>query len=250
MPGASVSIVGATKTFDRDFTPLLNISLDVAPGEFIAFLGPSGCGKTTLLRLIAGLDQPTLGTISARAERDLRVSYVFQDAHLLPWRNLTRNVELPLELIGVPKDRWAERVGAALRNVKLESFGSYMPWQLSGGMKMRASLARALVRVPNLLLLDEPFAALDEVTRIRLDEDLRQIWREEGMTIFFVTHSISEAAFLANRVVVFSRRERGIVADLSIELPEERNAELRQSPKYQQIVRQLYELFQDHGGET
>lgn len=206
------------------------MDLNVPGGEFLAMIGPSGCGKSTLLRIIAGLDHPTAGSISG--VDPTAIAFVFQDAHLLPWRNVLRNVALPLELRGVDKPTRIERAMAAIEQVGLADAIRRYPAQLSGGMRMRASLARALVSDPKLLLLDEPFAALDEITRQQLDEQLRQLWDRRRMTVLFVTHSINEAAFLADRAIVLTRRPARIVLDHRLELPPERIAELRGEPAF------------------
>ena len=244
---AAVGVRDATRTFPGGVAALGPISLDVPAGQFIALLGPSGCGKTTLLRMIAGLDRPTTGSVACDAAADpthAGIGYVFQDAHLLPWRSALRNVALPLELRGVPK---AERVAAAreaLRNVGLTDAADRYPAQLSGGMRMRVSLARALVTGPRLLLMDEPFAALDEITRQHLDDQLRRLFLERGITVVFVTHSILEAAFLADRVVVMSRRPGRIVLDRTLDLPAERLAELRTDAHFALQMRELFHALE------
>ncbi len=212
-------------------TVLADIDIAVAPGQFVALLGPSGCGKSTLLRLVAALDVARAGQVcvagqpvreSVRAAPHPvgdRIAFVFQDPHLLPWRTLLRNVELPLELAGVARAERRERALAVIDEVGLRDAHDRYPAALSGGMRMRASLARALVTDPAVLLLDEPFAALDEITRQRLDEKLYALWRERGMTVLFVTHSIGEAVFLSQRTIMLSRRPAGVVADQTIELP-------------------------------
>lgn len=204
--------------------------LDVAAGEFVAFIGPSGCGKSTLLRMIAGLDRPTAGTIAGVDAS--RIAFVFQDAHLLPWRNVLRNVVLPLELRGMAKAQSVERAMSAIEAVGLGDAIRRYPSQLSGGMRMRVSLARALVTDPTLLLLDEPFAALDEITRQQLDEQLRSLWTSRKMTVLFVTHSINEATFLAERAVVLTKRPARIAVDHRLDLPEQRSAALRGTPEF------------------
>jgi NitT/TauT family transport system ATP-binding protein len=216
------------------------LDLAVAPGEFLALLGPSGCGKSTLLRLIAGLDRPSSGEVVL--ERRLaagEVAYVFQDAHLLPWRDVLGNVSLPLELLGAPRDARRAKALAAIEAVGLADFARAYPAQLSGGMRMRVSLARTLVTRPRLLLLDEPFAALDEITRTALDADLRRLWMETGMTVIFVTHSVGEAAFLAERAVVLSQRPARVVADERLELPAERTLALRTDAAFTRVVAHL-----------
>jgi len=207
------------------------MDLEIAAGEFIAILGPSGCGKSTLLRMIARLTEPTAGSIAIQPEEQFQTSFVFQDAHLLPWRTVLDNAALPLELMGVAQEARYATARTALQQVSLCEAEDRYPAQLSGGMRMRASLARALVTKPRLLLLDEPFAALDEITRFRLDTQLRELWRTRGITVVFVTHSISEAAFLANRAVVLTKRGGGIKLDRRLDLPLERNDDLRMDPR-------------------
>ena len=241
--GTRVSITGVRRSFDNGVVALDNITLDVAGGEFVAILGPSGSGKSTLLRLIAGLDQPQVGQVSVGQPR---LAYVFQDAHLLPWRNVLSNVALPLELAGVPKELRRDAAMNAIEQVGLADAVTRYPAQLSGGMRMRASLARALVTDPSLFLLDEPFAALDEITRHRLDEQLRALWAQRRMTVVFVTHSIQEAAFLADRAVVLSRRPARVILDKRIDLPDERTEELRTTAAF---ARESHELHVALAGE-
>jgi NitT/TauT family transport system ATP-binding protein len=219
--------------------------LSVAAGEFLAILGPSGCGKSTLLRMIARLLDPDAGSVAVAPDADrFQTSFVFQDAHLLPWRTVLDNAALPLELMGLaPAERHA-KARAALHEVDLSEAVQRYPAQLSGGMRMRVSLARALVTAPRLLLLDEPFAALDEITRFRLDLRLRELWNARGMTVVFVTHSISEAAFLANRAVVLARRGGRIKLDRAIDLPE-RNENLRLDPRYGAEMKELLAAMEE-----
>jgi NitT/TauT family transport system ATP-binding protein len=238
--GVALRLKGVRRVFPPDVVVLAGMDLSIDPGEFLAILGPSGCGKSTLLRLIANLDQPTAGKIAAEPEGDrFQTAFVFQDAHLLPWRNVLDNAALPLELRGAPKAERHEKAHAALEQVGLREAEHRYPAQLSGGMRMRVSLARALVTEPRLLLLDEPFAALDEITRFHLDVQLRALWQRRGMTVVFVTHSISEAAFLANRAVVLGRRGGAIRLDRKLELPAERTNELRGDPRMGQEMRIL-----------
>jgi NitT/TauT family transport system ATP-binding protein len=231
--GVAIALEGVHRTFRSEaggeVAALAGIDLEVAAGDFVALLGPSGCGKSTLLRLVAGLDRPERGRVSGEPGR---VAMVFQDAHLLPWRDVRGNVELPLELLGVASAERRERASRAIAQVGLADAERRYPAELSGGMRMRASLARALVVEPRLLLLDEPFAALDELTRMALDDELRRLWREAALTVLFVTHSIAEAAYLAERVVVLSRRPARTVLDQRVALPAERTAALRGEPAF------------------
>jgi NitT/TauT family transport system ATP-binding protein len=219
---------------------LAGIDLEVEESSFVALLGPSGCGKSTLLRLVAGLDPAQRGLVRSGGGR---LAMVFQDAHLLPWRDVLANVELPLELLGQPAPARRARADAAIAQVGLTDAAHRYPAELSGGMRMRASLARALVTEPRLLLLDEPFAALDELTRMALDDELRRLWREAGLTVLFVTHSIAEAAYLAERVVVLSRRPARVVLDHTLALPAERSAALRAEPAFARELGVLHEAL-------
>jgi NitT/TauT family transport system ATP-binding protein len=243
-----VTLEGVSRTFDSGMTAVDRISLNIEPGDFAVLLGPSGCGKSTLLRLIAGLDRPTRGEVAvggrpprSRGGHDL--AYVFQDPHLMPWRNVLRNVALPLELRGISKKERYAVAREAIEQVGLGEFSRHYPAQLSGGMRMRVSLARALVTDPKLLLLDEPFAALDELTRHALDEQLHQLWHRRGMTVLFVTHSTAEAAFLGRRAIVFSPRPGRIVLDHPIPLPQPRTAAVRGEPAYAGQMRMLYDAL-------
>lgn len=244
----SVTCAGVTRVFPGGVAAVAGVDLTLRAGSFTAFLGPSGCGKSTLLRMIAGLDRPTSGSIDVGGappgDRGVPVAFVFQDAHLLPWRNVLDNAALPLELAGVGKHERHEAARAVLTDVGLADAATRVPAELSGGMRMRVSLARALVTRPRLLLLDEPFAALDELTRNRLDDRLRVLWRERGTTVVFVTHSITEAAYLAERAIVFSRRPARIVVDHLLELPAERAAALRGEAVFAAQVRKLHQALE------
>jgi NitT/TauT family transport system ATP-binding protein len=240
--GAGVELVGLRRVFDGGVAAIDGVDLSVKAGEFVAILGPSGCGKSTLLRIIAGLDKPTAGRVDLGPQT--KIAYVFQDAHLLPWRNMLRNVALPLELQGVPKQKRLASAEAALAQVGLADALARYPSQLSGGMRMRVSLARALVTEPTLLLLDEPFAALDEITRQKLDEQLRQLWLSHGLTVLFVTHSTNEAVFLADRAVVLSGRPARVVQDRPIALPRQRDGALRSTAEFAGQTRFIFEALE------
>lgn len=229
MAGAWIQFENVSRSFSERVKALENIHFKVAAGDFVSILGPSGCGKSTLLRLAAGLDCPSHGTI--QSER-VGSGFVFQEPQLLPWRNCLQNVALPLELLNKGESEKEQIALHSLEQVGLKDFSKAYPHELSGGMKMRASLARALVTEPELLFLDEPFAALDELTRFHLEQELRQLWIKRRMTVLFVTHSISEAVFLANRVIVLSARPGKIIADLSVDLDEKRDQSTRMSPRF------------------
>jgi NitT/TauT family transport system ATP-binding protein len=252
--GVGIEVRGVRREFEGGVVALDNLSLSVASGEFLAILGPSGCGKSTLLRLIAGLDRPQAGEVHVTSDgveserlRRSDVAYVFQDAHLLPWRNVIQNVALPLELIHVDRAKRLEAARKAIEQVGLADAADRYPNQLSGGMRMRVSLARAMVTRPRLLLLDEPFAALDEITRQRLDERLRELWAAAGMTVLFVTHSTTEAVFLAERAIVLSQRPGRVMDDHRIDLPGERDGATRATPRFAQECRVLYEALERGG---
>jgi len=227
--GVALHLNGVRREFEDGLVVIGGMHLHVDAGEFLAVLGPSGCGKSTLLRMIARLADPDAGSLTFDPQP--RTAFVFQDAHLLPWRNVLDNAALPLELMGSAREERYKKARAVLAQVGLTEAEQRYPAQLSGGMRMRVSLARALVTQPSLLLMDEPFAALDEITRFGLESQLRDLWRERGMTIVFVTHSISEAAFLANRAIVLTRRGGSIKLDRRMELPNERHNELRSDPR-------------------
>ena len=244
---AVVELIGVTKRWGP-VTAVEPTDLRIDDGEFVAILGPSGCGKSTLLRIIAGLDRPTAGTVNVEPTGGRyqlpTIGYVFQDAHLLPWRTVLDNVALPLELSGAPRHARHAAALAAVEQVGLAEAADRYPAQLSGGMRMRASLARALVLEPEILLLDEPFAALDEITRQHLDDQLRALWSRRRMTTVFVTHSIIEAAFLADRAIVFTRRPARIVLDHRLLLPPERTAALRTDSHFAREMRKLFEALE------
>jgi NitT/TauT family transport system ATP-binding protein len=243
---SSVAIRGVSHSFSSGGPVLQDIDLELAAGSFVALLGPSGCGKSTLLRFISGLDTPSQGSISVAA--GARLAFVFQDAQLLPWRSVLDNVALPLELSGVSRVEARQRARAPLADVELSDVLERYPDQLSGGMRMRVSIARALVTEPSILLLDEPFAALDELTRQRLDERLRALWLARRMTVIFVTHALAEAAYLADRALVMSRRPGSIVLDHALLLPEARGLELRTSLAFVDQTAILFRALRAHGG--
>jgi len=238
-----IELSGVSKRFPNGTLALENINSHIGHGDFVALLGPSGCGKSTLLRLIAGLEKPSAGKVSWQdgAPKPGEIGFVFQDSTLMPWLSAADNVFLPLKLRGKRKAETKAQVDAALQQVGLQDFTKSKPAALSGGMKMRVSIARALVSEPKVLLMDEPFAALDEFTRHKLQEDLRRLWRADQKTIVFVTHSIYEAAFLATRVLVMSARPGRIAADIECNIGEV--AERRTAPGYIALVKQLSDLL-------
>ncbi|MBZ8134986.1 nitrate/sulfonate/bicarbonate ABC transporter ATP-binding protein [Afifella sp. IM 167] len=246
--GAAIAAESLGKVFPDGLETLRDISLRVEPGEFVALLGPSGCGKTTLLRLVAGLEAPTAGRLSvdhAASGGAPEIGYVFQTPTLMPWASLAENIRLPLTLRHVPRREADRSVAEALERVGLADFAKTLPSRLSGGMAMRASLARALVTRPDLLLLDEPFAALDEMTRFRLGEELSALQAELGFTVLFVTHSVYEAAFLAARVLVFSSRPGRIVGEAENAAPMPRQPEHRSEAAFQTVVEELRRLLSE-----
>jgi NitT/TauT family transport system ATP-binding protein len=249
-----VSLRNVTKTFaEGAVTAIQSIELDVRPGEFVSLIGPSGCGKSTLLRIIGDLVTPSSGEVvvngksarQARLDRDYGI--VFQDAVLYDWRTVEKNIALPLELMGHGRAERTARVQELMAVVELVGFENHYPWQLSGGMQQRVSIARALSFSPALLLMDEPFGALDEMTRERLNGELLRIWRSLGSTIVFVTHSIAEAVFLSTRVVVMSRRPGRIAAIVEIDLPQPRNADTREEPRFFELVTEVRERLREGG---
>jgi NitT/TauT family transport system ATP-binding protein len=245
-----VEIQKLTKRFERgDVVALQDIDLAIEPGEFISLIGPSGCGKSTLLRIIGDLIKPTSGTVNVngkpapRARADHDYGIVFQDSVLFDWRTVAKNVALPLEMLGWDRARRKSRTDEMLELVELQGFGDHHPWQLSGGMQMRVAIARALAFQPALLLMDEPFGALDEMTRERLNMELLRIWDASKSTVVFVTHSISEAVFLSTRAVVMSPRPGRIADIVDIDLPYPRGAQTREEPRYFELVTQVREAL-------
>ncbi len=232
---AVVALDGVGKTFANGVVALERLDLDVRPGELLSLLGPSGCGKSTALRIIAGLSVPSSGRVAwgegAATAGRRRIGFVFQEPTLMPWATVTANVRLPLRLAGLKADAPA-RVDAALARVGLAGFAQSYPRELSGGMKMRASIARALVTEPALLLMDEPFAALDEITRFRLNNDLLSLWQSLRKTVVFVTHSVFESVYLSQRIVVMTPRPGRVFTELAIDAPFPRDESFRTSADY------------------
>ncbi|MEM9432997.1 MAG: ABC transporter ATP-binding protein [Pseudomonadota bacterium] len=235
------------ETSDGPVHALSNVSLDISAGEFVSFIGPSGCGKTTFLRAIAALEAPTGGTITVNemtpdAARQARAyGYVFQAAGLYPWRTIAGNVRLPLEIMGYSKQEQRDRVDRVLDLVELTGFGGKFPWQLSGGMQQRASIARSLAFDADILLMDEPFGALDEIVRDHLNEQLLDLWARTGKTVGFVTHSIPEAVYLSTKIVVMSPRPGRIYDVIDSPLPRERPLEIRDTPEFIAVAHQVRE---------
>ena len=242
-----VALSGVSKAFRSGVTVLRKISLSVERGEFVTFLGPSGCGKSTLLRIVSGLSLPTEGTvqINGMTPKDAReiTSFLFQDATLLPWRTVEQNVGLGMELEHAARDLRKERVARMLALVGLTDAAARYPCQLSGGMKMRVSIARALASKPRLLLMDEPFAALDEIARDRLNEELLRLYSEQQWTVLFVTHSVAEAVFLSTRIVVLAPHPGRVASELAVTLPWPRTAETRDSRAFEELVTQASRLL-------
>lgn len=235
--GTAVQLRGITKIYDNGVAALGSLDLDVRAGEFVSLLGPSGCGKSTALRIIAGLSEPTTGSVrvAARGAQDRSkhdVGFVFQEPTLMPWATVRSNVQLPLDLAHVSRREANARVDQALAQVGLAEFAQVYPRELSGGMKMRVSLARALVTDPDILLMDEPFAALDEITRFRLNNDLLELWRKLHKTIIFVTHSVFESVYLSQRVLVMTPRPGRLSCEFQISAAEPRSEDFRTSAEY------------------
>jgi NitT/TauT family transport system ATP-binding protein len=248
-PANVVEIGGVSKAFRTGVTALQDIALEIKSGEFVSLIGPSGCGKSTLLRIVGDLIQPSSGSVvvngksahQARLDHDYGI--VFQDAVLYDWRTVARNVSLPLEMLRWDRARRRARVAEMLELVELTGFESSRPWQLSGGMQQRVSIARALSFDPALLLMDEPFGALDEMTRERLNMELLRIWEKAGSTVVFVTHSIAEAVFLSTRVVVMSARPGRVADVIEIDLEQPRTAETREDPHYFELITAVRETL-------
>ena len=242
------------KTYSNGTHALSRVKLAIQRGEFVSLLGPSGCGKSTLLKMFAGLEQPSAGHVrwwgkAATHTPGRSLAMVFQEATLMPWARVSDNVRLPLDLAGMPKEQSQPKVDAALALVGLSGFSQVYPRELSGGMQMRASIARALATEPNLLLMDEPFGALDEFTRNKLDSDLRQLWTSRDLTVVFVTHSIFEAVYLSSRVVVMGARPGRVIADVPIDGPLYRDEAYRTSPAFIEQCAHLSRLLAQANGD-
>ena len=241
-----VRLTGVAKRFPNGTLALDRVDLAISRGSFVSLLGPSGCGKSTILRMIAGLVQPSAGRIdwpglpeAARTGAHPELGFVFQEPTLMPWTSVADNIRLPLKVAGVAKADADARIAEAISMVGLEGFAQAFPRELSGGMKMRVSIARALVTRPKLLLMDEPFAALDEITRFKLNNDLLELWRRFGWTVIFVTHSVFESVYLSDRILVMSARPGRIVEDVSIPAPYPRDDSFRVSDAYGDLCREV-----------
>ena len=241
-----LALHGVGKVFSNGVTALSDVNLTIREGDFLSLLGPSGCGKSTALRLIAGLSTPTSGVLDWRADGSLdrsNIGFVFQEPTLLPWASVFDNVWLPLRLKGVSRAKAAPAVMEMLARVHLTGVEDAVPRELSGGMKMRVSIARAMVTKPRVLLMDEPFAALDEITRFKLNNDLLELWQDERFTVVFVTHSVFESVFLSNRVVVMAARPGRVFDELAIEASYPRDEAFRTSPDYAALCRQTSDVL-------
>lgn len=256
-PASVIRLAGVRKVFENGVVALDGLDLDVREGEFLSLLGPSGCGKSTALRLIAGLTAADAGQLlvapggrpdSSPGRRD--IAFVFQEPTLMPWATAFDNVWLPLRLAGTSKAEARDRVRGALAGVGLDGFEAAYPRELSGGMRMRVSIARALVTGPRLLLMDEPFAALDEITRFRLNDDLLRLKEEQGWTVVFVTHSVFESVFLSSRIAVMTARPGRIAGEVEIDVPYPRSAPFRTDPRYAEACRTTSAMLLDAMGEA
>jgi NitT/TauT family transport system ATP-binding protein len=250
-----VSLRGITKVFSNGTVALQNFSLDIVQGELLSLLGPSGCGKSTALRIIAGLGEPTSGEVDwtgdgVAADARHEIGFVFQDPTLMPWATAFGNVWLPLRLKGLSRTTAHDSVMEALGMVGLEDFAYSYPRELSGGMKMRVSIARALVTRPKLLLMDEPFAALDEITRFKLNDDLLALWRELRKTVVFVTHSVFESVYLSQRIVVMTPRPGRVFQEIGIDAPYPRDASFRTSAEYAALCRTVSRALAQASGSA
>jgi NitT/TauT family transport system ATP-binding protein len=258
-PQPVLRAIGVGKVFDvgpNPVTALEEIDLTIRAGEFVSLIGPSGCGKTTLLRVMGDLLEPTSGEVlvnakpARRARLDRDYGMVFQAPVLMDWRTIARNIELPLEIIGFPRAERERRSAELLHLVELDGFGERHPWQLSGGMQQRVAIARALAFAPGLLLMDEPFGALDEMTRERMNLELMNIWSRTATTVVFVTHSIPEAVFLSTRVVVMSARPGRISRIIEVDLAQPRTVETRDTTRYFELVSEVREALRENDAAT
>ncbi len=247
-----VTMRNVSKLFSNGTLALKDMTLDVRRGEFLSLLGPSGCGKSTALRIIAGLGEPSSGSVEwpsskldSRGKPKGDIGFVFQEPTLMPWSTVFGNVYLPLRLTGLSKGAARDRIMDTLASVGLADFHASYPRELSGGMKMRVSIARALVTQPKLLLMDEPFAALDEITRQKLNDDVLKLWRDTGITVIFVTHSVFESAYLSNRIVVMRARPGQVYADLPLETSLERDSHYRTSEEYRSTTDKVSRALQE-----
>ena len=250
-PPAQMTLRAIGKSFASGTVALEDVNLVIREGDFLSLLGPSGCGKSTALRIIAGLSSPTSGHLDwhgAELERG-EIGFVFQEPTLLPWASVFDNVWLPLRLRGVSRQEAAREVTDALELVHLTGFEKAVPRELSGGMKMRVSIARSLVTRPRMLLMDEPFAALDEITRFKLNADILDLWRERGFTVVFVTHSVFESVFLSNRIAVMAARPGRIFREMTIDAPYPRTEAYRTSPDYAETCRSVSQALGEAMGE-
>jgi NitT/TauT family transport system ATP-binding protein len=254
-PRPIVTLTGINKRFGNGTLALSGMSMKVMEGEFISLLGPSGCGKSTALRLVAGLGEPSSGTIdwpkstyTFEGKPERQTSFVFQEPTLMPWATVFRNVWLPLRLSGIARKAAEDKVMEALTMVGLENFAKAYPRELSGGMKMRVSIARALVTRPRLMLMDEPFAALDEITRQKLNDDLLRLWDQFRWTVLFVTHSVTEAVYLSNRIIVMAARPGRVIADLPNDLSWPRDGSVRTSAEFAGVSRKISNVLHQSMG--
>ena len=253
----AVEVLSAEKTYPNGTQALLPVDLTIEEGEFVTLLGPSGCGKSTLLKMVAGLLEPTDGRlhlwrkpVAQLDESGKKMAFVFQSPTLMPWASVQTNVRLPLDLAGVPRAEADARVTEALALVGLSKFANALPRALSGGMQMRVSIARGLVTQPDLLLMDEPFGALDEITRHKLDADLLDLWRKKKLTVIFVTHSIHEAVFLSSRVVMMAARPGRVVEEFRIDAPYPRTADFMVSPEFSRYAKLLQDSLLRASADT
>lgn len=260
MDSGAIRLTGVSKVFSSpsgDVRAVDNVDCSIAKGEFVALIGPSGCGKSTVLRMLGDLEHPTTGSVTiagsppAELRRRRRIGMVFQDANLLPWRTVRENIALPLEVAGKSAAGTARKIEDLLELVGLADFPDALPWQLSGGMRQRVAIARALVLNPDVLLLDEPFGALDEITRNRLNIDLLKIWTEVGITAVLVTHSLAEAVLMSDRIFVMSPRPARITETIAVDLPRPRSAAMQRSQEFFDIVARTGEaLYSPFEAET